>query len=29
MRYQKDFGAFLAGATGLPADAVQAQLACT
>jgi hypothetical protein len=26
MMYQKDFGAFLAGATGLPADAVQAQL---
>src|SRR6478735_3054407 len=26
-RYQKDFGSFLAGATGLPADAVQAQLA--
>jgi hypothetical protein len=25
--YQKDFGAFLAGATGLPADAVSAQLA--
>src|SRR4029079_17367295 len=27
MRYQKDFGSFLAGATGLPAGAVQAQLA--
>jgi hypothetical protein len=26
MMYQKDFGAFLAGATGLPADAVSAQL---
>jgi hypothetical protein len=25
-KYQKDFGAFLAGATGLPADAVEAQL---
>lgn len=27
MRYQEDFGTFLAGATGLPADAVKGQLA--